>query len=123
MYERVKPVRDEVARLRWLHKQISMYGYRCQACYGRPDWRGAAIHHIIRFRRSDEETNFMLLCGCCHDLCHDGSGPKLNLGVVCMVKFIENPDEFSLSRLEQLRGQPIELEPLPEWLQEKRRVT
>lgn len=113
-YQRVHPVRDEEARKLWRLTKPN----RCQCCHRKPDWRGAHVHHIIRFRRSDEPTNLLLLCAECHDRCHDGAceNGKLTIGMMMTVKFLEDFEEFDQRRLAELYGSQFELEDLPNWL-------
>ncbi len=101
-YQRCNPVRDVAARKRWRLTK----GNRCQACGKRPGWLGVHIHHIIRFRRSDEPCNLLFLCAECHDAAHDG---RITLADACRIKRRVDPDEFDLARLVELRGQPIDL--------------
>ena len=116
-YQRCHPIRDEKARKRWRQQQAN----RCQVCNGRGDWLGLAVHHVIRFRRSDEPTNWILLCATCHGRCHDDPRDgRLTIGMVVLLKWFEAPDEFSLPRLMELRGGPVELTEPPAWLMEKR---
>lgn len=116
MYQKCKPVRDEEARVLWRAEQ----GSKCQCCLKAPDFRGLAVHHIVRFRRSDEPCNLLLLCGDCHEACHDGSGEKLSIGMMLTVKVLTDPTEYDRPRLEELYGSPMELEPMPDWLLLKR---
>lgn len=106
-YQRCYPVQDEEFRKQWALQKKIANGNKCQACGKRPDFRGLHVHHLIRFRRSDEAANLLLICANCHDLCHDGPGPKLTIAACCAIKRRVDPDEFNLARLEQLRGGPI----------------
>jgi hypothetical protein len=104
-YQRCYPVRDEALRKRWMREKPD----RCQICGERPDWRGCHCHHIVRFRRSDEGTNFLKVCADCDDRrLHDGSGEKLTLAQVCAIKKRLDPEEYDHARLEALYGGPIE---------------
>lgn len=112
-YQRCKPVRDDEGRRQWAVSQRQ----RCQVCLGRFDWRGWHCHHIIRFKRSDEPANWLLVCAVCHDKVHDApNGQPLTVGHTLTCKQLAAPDEFDLARLEQLAGHPLECEPLPDWL-------
>ena len=108
MYEKVNPVRDVAGRRAWMRMQD-----RCQCCRvhrSRTDFRGLSCHHIVKFKRSDEPTNYLCLCGHCHSRAEGVERPKLTLAECCRLKRVSNPDEFNLARLEQLRGSPIEME-------------
>lgn len=115
-YERVGVVRDPEGRKLWAAQQER----RCQVCLGKADWRGFSVHHLIRGAgRSDEDCNWILVCGSCHDRCpgHDGSEyPKLTLGEMLTCKVLADPIEYDRPRLEALYGSPLEVTPLPEWL-------
>lgn len=116
-YQRVKPVRDQELRKMW---SIAKKPYRCQACHGKPDWPGLAVHHLVRFRRDDSPCNLLLLCRRCHAAQHEdnhaGNAHRLTLGMLLSVKQLEDPGEFDLERLAELYGGPVELEALPGWL-------
>ncbi len=122
-YARVHPVRDPDARREW-----ALAHDCCMVCW-KPWWvaakdvAGLCVHHLVRWRRSDEPRNFMLLCMWCHDLCHDGQHringvlvPKLTLGMLVRLKRERDPEAFDLARLVALRGQPIEEEEPPAWV-------
>lgn len=128
-YQKAHPIRTAAAkkaRVAWAKKVL-----RCQVCgidreAGRRRDGGldAECHHIIRGSRSDEPTNWLLVCYRCHGLIHDAvyrdeAGeelPRLTLGVILTVKRLRNPKEYDRQRLEQLFGQTLVDElPLPEF--------
>lgn len=117
IYQRSNPVRtDEAARDR--RKWAKAIGH-CQACgilraaaKRRDGGLDIECHHIIRGSRSDEPTNWLMLCHRCHGLVHDdvyydadGSPlPRLTLGIILTVKKLRNPGEYDRDRLQQLFG-------------------
>ena len=131
IYEKANPIRSkegEKARKKWAAK----CDY-CQACgisrENAPRRDGGvpmAVHHVIRGSRSDEPTNWMMLCHRCHGLVHDDvyrdvdgqELPRLTLGIILTLKQDRCPKEYDRARLEQLYGAtlPDEL-PIPEFLE------
>lgn len=113
-YKRCHPVRDPEARKQWAASKPN----RCQACSRRPDWLGVQTHHIIRgVGRSDEAANMIRLCNDCHGRVHDDpQDGRLTLGMVAMLKWFADPDEFDMPRLMELKGGPVELTEPPAWL-------
>ncbi len=93
-----KAITNPAAREKW--KETGDHGDRCQVCnrpWERSGWRGLTIHHIIHGcgGRSDEPCNFLLACGRCHDMIHDGQYrdeatkellPTITLGMVLWIK-------------------------------------
>lgn len=96
-------------------------------CYAKDD---LARHHIIKFGRSDEWSNLMVLCCRCHCLAHGQTirspytgqpYPTLSLGVFLTVKHASNPELFDMARLQELYGQTLpDMEPVPEWIFDER---
>ena len=86
---------------------------------------GPAVHHIVKPGRSDEPTNFLLLCMRCHALSDDGMtyrdaggeiSPRLTLGVALAIKREADPGEFDAARLAALFGRALPAEAqLPEY--------
>lgn len=123
-YRKANPVKDPVLYGRY----VEDFPY-CQAC-GLPLY--AAVkqtvsltrHHIIKFRRSDERCNLLVLCSRDHDLAELRSVrrgglllPKLTLGVCLSLKLLRTPDEYDAERLAELFGQALpDLEPVPQFL-------
>lgn len=130
IYVKANPIRTkegEKARKKWAAKCD-----HCHACgisrENAPRRDGGvplAVHHIIRGSRSDEPTNWMMLCHRCHGLVHDdvyrdaegNELPRLTLGIILTIKQDRAPKEYDRQRLEQLYGAalPDEL-PEPEFL-------
>ncbi len=116
-------VKDEAARLAWI--MDGDHGNRCGVCHvplERSGWRGLTVHHIIHGAngRDDEPCNFLLVCGRCHDMIHDGQYrdeetgellPPITLGMVLWVKsHTESWDDQVEQRLTQLYHKR-----LPDW--------
>jgi hypothetical protein len=92
----------------------------CQAC-GIPAasarvwrWPGLSRHHIVKFKRSHEECNLLMLCQRCHDLAEgltvkqDGILlPTLPLAVCLSIKAIREPLQFNPARLQELYGRAL----------------
>lgn len=121
-YKKANIVRDPEAVALWRAEQDE----RCMVCqHKKCGWLPLSVHHIVRSAgRSDEACNFLLVGQPCHDRCpgHDGSFyPKLTMGEVLTVKVLADPTCYDRLRLEELYGSPLEVEPLPDWLLEKRR--
>ena len=125
--DRIGTIRDPEGRRMWARRQYP----RCQVC-GRPDrlcdFRGLSVHHICRFRRSDEPTNFLLVCGVCHDAIHfvdhvgdDGEVlEQLTVPMQFAIKKLRAPEEYDEQRLLVLWARvSYDPEPVPEWVQEK----
>jgi hypothetical protein len=105
----------------------------CQVC-GISDRRARvesgvrnSVHHVVKFRRSDERTNLLKCCNRCHSLCEglqirhsDGTlYPTLPLGVVLTVKRSREPQDFDAARLEVIYGRQLPWpKPLP-WIFEE----
>jgi hypothetical protein len=97
----------------------------CMAC-GIParkmPFPGASVHHIVKFRRSDEPTNLLKMCGVCHDSAEgiERIGPfgipwpLLPLGVCLSIKAAREPADFDIDRLRVLYGFGLpEMLPIP----------
>lgn len=119
MYQRCRPVRDEEARKEWARSKRQ----RCQSCHGKPCFLGLAVHHIVRFGRSDEPCNLLLLCNTCHAKIHDNPlGQRITLGMTLAIKWLEDEDELDIDRLQQLHGRgELLMDDLPVWLIELRK--
>jgi hypothetical protein len=128
VYRKVYPISDAEARRRHLDE----FCY-CQVCgrsqsQAKYDIMGLVVHHIIRWRRSDEKCNFMSIDEPCHSLTHDGvqrdaSGvllPRLTLGMILWAKMVHDPANWLPDRLEALNGQRLpELKELPTHIMEQ----
>lgn len=120
-YRRCYPVKDEDARKRYglEHTRCECCGIAWEVGRKRDGGVGASVHHIIRFGRSDEECNLLLLCARCHGLIHDDEIvvdgkrlPKITLGMTLWIKRERGP--WNTERLTALYGQTLpDLEPSP----------
>lgn len=120
LFQKANVVTDPDARERW--KVSGDHGNHCQVCHVPPQYAGMlamAVHHIIRGTngRSDEPCNFLLVCGRCHSMIHDGQYrdertgellPAITLGMVLWIK--SHTDEWAESRLRALYHRR-----LPDW--------
>lgn len=101
-----KPIRDWKANRAWADQRT-----HCQLCQKLPYWPGLSVHHIVKFGRSDEPTNFLLLCHRCHELAEglncSKEMPKFRLGHALALKALVDPDEFDLERLGDLYGRTL----------------
>lgn len=111
------PVHSRAARHRWVTSRET----RCAFCWNRRvAFPGYAAHHLIKRSRSDEPTNFLLVCHACHQAAHglsvpDGR-PGLTLGMQLCVKKSTDPEEYDPVRLAELLHENLpDLEGLPSW--------
>jgi hypothetical protein len=122
LMNRVRPVRDRQFYAAWALRHD-----HCQAC-GIPAsraafcrWPGLSRHHVVKFKRSDEGCNLLMLCQRCHDLAElrtvrEGGVrlPTLSLAVCLTVKKNREPSEYDHERLRELYGRPLpDLLPVP----------
>ncbi len=109
IYQRCHPVRDEEARRQW-----ALTHEYCQVC--KIFWKtaifeqgfGLEVHHICKFGRSDEKTNFLRVCRKCHLRCEGlPVEKKLTLAEVLRIKKKYDPTEFNAERLQELYGETL----------------
>lgn len=116
--ERAYPVKDEVVYRTYFDE----HPY-CEACGGKDT---ISRHHIIKFGRSDEKTNLLVLCYRCHSLAEglrvrnpetQELWPRLSIGVCLTIKKTRDPQDLNLPRLKELYGSSLpEMEQIPQWL-------
>ena len=83
-------------------------------------------HHIVKFKRSDDRTNILVLCHRDHQLAEGASIrdprtrlllPRLTLGICLSLKKLRDPREYDEARLTELYGRALpDLEPIPKFL-------
>ena len=82
---------------------LSRDNYTCQHCKGKSKDSKLEVHHII-FRSqvgSDEESNLMVLCKCCHDKFHEG---KIDIKKIGKVKSqLKHATQMNSIRVQLLR--------------------
>lgn len=113
-YQRCKPIRDENAR-----RQYRLQHLYCQCCgirymdAERRDGKPLCVHHLIRFRRSDEVCNMLVACLRCHMTFHgalriDGKEyPAMPLGVQLSLKCEHDAENWNPDRLAELYGHEL----------------
>ena len=95
-YASVKIVKDPKAQ-----KQYKAEWDHCQICGRRGDWE---LHHLVGgARRSDELTNFLVLCGFgrCHELAQHSPNWA---GVLLFMKWYTDTEHIVWQRLTELKG-------------------
>lgn len=130
-YKRVRPVDDADFYAAWAlaHRFCQSCGIPQLQAY-RLHWPGLSRHHIIKFKRSDEACNLLMLCQQCHDLAEmrairvDGVLlPRLTIGICLMIKKVREPEAWDPVRLEELFGRRLpDLEPIPDFAEESYRL-
>ena len=101
----------------------------CGITGNKASWPGLSCHHLIIPGRSDEETNYAVLCAQCHNIVHGGRVrvggellPSLSTSSMLAVKEEREPELFDMKRLVALyRGQaasdrgarPLDFAPIP----------
>jgi hypothetical protein len=130
MRKKCRPVRDESGRRVW-----NLQHGHCQACgrtagaWGR-EWGGLSTHHIVKFRRSDEDCNYLRLCGRCHELAEGariphpdgGHWPLLTQGVCLTLKRTRESQQWNPARLAELFGRALPCpEPIPSLIEQEYR--
>lgn len=130
-YSKCKPVKDKV-----FYDEYALERPWCEACgvsASRAPYHhhcggvGLSRHHLVKFRRSDEATNLLVLCNRDHQLAEGillrdpSTGlllPKLTLGMCLSIKKARSPELLDLDRLAELYGQALpDFEPIPEFIE------
>lgn len=114
-----RPVRSKKRKQAWALAHA--FCFACGVDAHSAPWPGAAVHHIIRPGRSDEEANLIVLCAECHSLTHGANVrrkgkllPHLSLGIQLNLKKLRDPRHWDPARLAQLWGRHLpELEAVP----------